>query len=172
MMEQFIDTGQGTGVSTSTLLPMVHDRDEFEATLGKSSDPVDAVVYHLFLGAMDKAEKALDKAIKKGPGPGNFRLRTLAADIQCGRGDYRQAKAMYRHLLDEESGTAREAALHQNLGRVFFAEAEYPTAAECFKTALRLRRRDDAPAGYIRTSEVALRRSEERYRQTVAGAAG
>lgn len=171
-MEQFIDTGQGTGVSTSTLLPMVHDRDEFEATIGKSSDPVDAVVYHLFLGSLDKAEKALDKAIKKGPGPGDFRLRALAADIQRGRGDYRQAKAMYRHLLDEEAGSVREAVLHQHLGNVFFVEADYPTAAECFKTALRLRRRDHAPENQLRASETALRRSEEKYRQTVAGAAG
>lgn len=170
-MEQFIDTGHGTGISTSTLLPLVHDRDEFEAAIGKSSDPVDLVAYHLFLGALDKAEKALDKAIKKGPGPGDFRLRTLAADIQRGRGDYRQAKAMYRHMLDEESGSIREAELHQNLGKVFFAEGDYPTAAECFKAALRLRRRDGAAAASVRCSEVALLRSEEQHRQSVAGAA-
>lgn len=164
MKEQFIDTGQGTGVSTSTLLPLVHDRDKFEATIGSSNDPVDAVVYHLCLGALDKAEKALDRAVKKGPGPGDFRLRALAADIQAERGDYPQAKAMYRHLLDEASGSKREAELQHHLGKVFFAEKDYNAAASCFAAALRLHRISQDSDADIKASAVALRHAEENAR--------
>ncbi len=165
MQEQFIDTGQGTGVSTSTLLPLVHDRGEFEATFGSSTDPVDAVVYHLFLGAMDKAEKALDKAVKKGPGPGGFRLRTLAADVQAARGDYPQAKAMYRHLLDESAGGKHEARLQQHLGKVHLAEQDYAAAAACFAAALRMHRIFSDPEDEIKATSIALRRAEENARQ-------
>lgn len=161
MVEDYIDTGRGTGVGTTSLRPLVHNMDEFEAAIGTSLDPVDAVIYHFYLGALDKAEKALDKALRKGPGAGDFRIRTLAADIQTERGDYAQAKAVYRHLLDEETDPNREAILRQHLGRVFFVAQDYSAAAECFGAALRLRRALGAPESQVEFSAAALRLAQE-----------
>lgn len=167
-MEDYIDTGRGTGVGTASLRPLVHNMDEFEAAIGASADPVDAVIYHFYLGALDKAEKALDRALRKGPGAADFRIRTLAADIQTERGDYTQAKAVYRHLLDEEAAPERVALLRQQLGRVFFAEHDYAAAAECFATALQLRRQLNASPGLIELSGTALRLAQENGRAAAA----
>lgn len=157
-----LDTGHGTGIDTCTLVGVIHDDDAFNSWCAQSGDPVLPVVGALFRGHPDAAQLALDEAFGVATESSRFRLRALQADIHRDSGNFDEAEAIYRQLLLEETGTSREAVLHQHLGKTYFVAGRYQLAYDCFAEALRLREITEAPTDQLRSSQVALARTAQK----------
>jgi len=156
-----LDTGHGTGIDTHTLMGLIHDDAAFDSWCQESDDPVLPVIGALFRGHPDAAQRALEDAIGAATESSRFRLRALQADIHRDLANFDAAEAIYRQLLHEETGTSREAVLHQHLGKTYFVAGKYQRAHDCFAEALRLREATETPSDQLQSSQVALARAAD-----------
>ena len=76
--------------------------------------------------------------------------------------------AQYEELLADHTGTDREAALVQHLGKAHFAAGHYDEAASCFERALRLRSTAGSDPSLLASSQIALDEARRRTRVTQA----
>jgi len=139
------------------------DRAAFAAGPGSSTDPADQVLAALVTGRLDDAQRLVAASWTADP---SFRLRALAADVRCARGDHEAAIDAYRVLLAETVGGPREAVVRQHLGKALLAAGRLTDAQEQFEQALRRREAAGAAADLVASSRLAL----DRVRELLAGA--
>lgn len=160
-MNEFFDTGHGTGIDILTLKGVIHDEAAFALWASKGVDPVLDVIGPLFRGDLEAAQTALDRISADAEPKVQFRLRALGADIMRDRGQFAEAVTRYELLLADEVGTSREAVLRQHLGKAHFVAGDFWAARDDFAAALQLRRVQGADADLIESSLIALGRANE-----------
>ncbi|MCA4131355.1 tetratricopeptide repeat protein [Arthrobacter sp. M4] len=149
----------GVKVNPDTLLPQIVNEDVCQDALAASSDDADRVMVLLLEGQVSEAAELLAEARIKDPE--SFRLRIFEAEIHRATHRFDRAVQLFRQLLNEVSGTPREAVVHQYLGRAQYVSGHVSAAAESFARALDLRVATAADAALIYSSAVALQRARD-----------
>lgn len=149
----------GVRMNPDTLLPVVVNEDALESALAASEDPADRIMALLLENQPKEAAELLAEARYKDPE--SFRLRIFEAEVHRATNRHDRAVQLFRQLLHEVQGTAKEAVVHQYLGRAFFVSGNALAASEEFARALDLRVAMAADAALIYSSAVALQRARD-----------
>lgn len=144
--------GPGWYIDTLTLLPVIENVEGFRG--GLADDPALHLLEALWGGKLEKVEPLALNFVRTEP---TLRHRALPADVRRDLGRTTWAVQEYEHLLDQCSGTAREAVMWRHLGKTHFVDGDYEAAVQAFSPAHRLRVRDSAAADLIVSSHAALR---------------
>ena len=147
----------GTAVNPETLLPEVVDEEACELALEESGDAADRVFVLLARGLT--AEAADAAATARLSDPGSLRLQVLDADILRASKHFDRAEKILRAVLPEVAGKPMEAWVFQQLGKVYFSNGAFETAAKTFATALELRVVSGSDAAAIYSATVSLKRA-------------
>ncbi|MGO4385282.1 tetratricopeptide repeat protein [Specibacter sp. RAF43] len=147
----------GTAVNPATLLPEVVDEESCAQALEISTDPADHVFVLLARGLVNEAaEVAADARLGD---PESVRLQVLDAEVLRAKKLYDRAESVLKALIPSVADTSLEAWIHQQLGKVYFSNANYNSAARSFSIALEQRVAAGADASAIYSSTVSLKRA-------------
>lgn len=147
----------GTAVNPTTLLPEVVDEERCAQALEISVDPADHVFVLLARGLVNEAaEVAADARLGD---PESIRLQVLDAEVLRAKKLYDRAESVLKALIPGVAETSLEAWIHQQLGKVYFSNANYSSAARSFSMALEQRVAAGADASAIYSSTVSLQRA-------------
>lgn len=152
-------TGGFPGVRTNpdTLLPHIVNEEVMQSALAESNDPADRIMALMLEGHPGEAAELLAEA--RYNDPESFKLRIFEAELHRATNRFDRAVELFRQLLGEVNGTAKEPIVHQYLGRAHFVAGNPVAAAESFTKALDLRVALAADASLIYSSAVALQRA-------------
>jgi tetratricopeptide (TPR) repeat protein len=149
----------GIKINPDSLMPQIVNEEACAAALEASTDPADLIFVRLVQGYAAEAAELLAEA--RYNNPDSLRLRIFEADVLRVSNRFDRAVELFRQLLSETRGTADEAVIRQQLGRSYFAGANFAAAVESFAKALDLRVAGSADAALIYASTVALQRARE-----------
>lgn len=149
----------GVRINPETLLPQIINEDTCREALTASTDPADRIFVLLVEGHAAEAAELLAEARFKNPE--SFRLRAFEAEVLRVANRPDKAVELFRQLLAEVHGTAREALALQYLGKTQYTAGQTSAAVESFARALDLRVAGSADAALIYSSTVALQRARD-----------
>lgn len=148
-----VDTGiPGIRFELPTLRPVVVDDDRAGQVL-EEQDAGDRVVTLIALGRYaDAAEVVAEARLMD---PADARLRLLDTEVTRWNGDTERAINRLRRLLEEFTGTAREADVLQQLAADFYTQGDVKAAASRFRKAWEGREAAGADPRLVEASRLA-----------------
>lgn len=146
-----VSSGSWT-IDAHTLMPRIINHEEFQAEF--KEDPYLEVIELMWSGNAEKAMILLKPET-------SFRARTLQAEALARLGDFEVSFQAYRNLVDEFSGTSREATIRQHFGKALFLAQKINDALKQFELAYKLRQAFGADASLIESSVMAIKRCQE-----------
>ncbi|MHC6592618.1 tetratricopeptide repeat protein [Arthrobacter sp. C152] len=149
----------GIRINPDTLLPQIVNREACDTALAASIDPADHIFVLLVEGHASEAAELLVEARFKDPE--SFRLRVFEAEVLRVTHRTDRAIELFRQLLAEVHGTAREASALHFLGKAQYTAGQIAAAVESFTRSLDLRVAQSADAAMIYSSTVALQRARD-----------
>lgn len=150
-------------LDSSSLREVVDDGAALEERLAAAGD-LERIWLLRLLGRLDEARAAGETVLDEAPqAPERWRALPLLADVCAYQEDHVEAERLQVESLTLASalGPLQEATVDQYIGKRLFDQALYEQAAQCFVTALRLRRDNGAAAELIESSRMALKRATE-----------
>lgn len=158
-------------LDSSSLREVVDDGAALEERLAAAGD-LERIWLLRLLGRLDEARAAGETVLDEAPqAPERWRALPLLADVCAYQEDHVEAERLQVESLTLASalGPLQEATVDQYIGKRLFDQALYEQAAQCFVTALRLRRDNGAAAELIESSRMALKRATELSQERPAG---